>query len=102
MEVSVINKILDFGPAIAISIGMIWYFIKKEQANQTFVDNVMSLNDDREKRYLEREKESVEREKGYQNTINELVEKFDMIEDVKDSFDDLRKDVSDIKERLEK
>ena len=75
---------------------------RREQKFHDLTQYIIRDSKAREEKCQAREEQSALREANYQRTINELVKKFDMIEEVQESFQDMQRDIEAIKESLEK
>lgn len=103
---SFIDGLAGAGPAVLMSLVFIWVLNsdgkERDKKYHDLTKHIIEENRAREEKCQMREEQSALREANYQRTINELVKKFDMIEEVQESFQEMQKDIEIIKENLEK
>lgn len=104
MESAILERLLESGIGMIILIGVLAAQRKDNQRRATdhsdLIISVMENNKIREEKCAEREAQSAKREDNYQSTIRELIEKFEIIEDVKETIEVVKIDIDKLKERM--
>lgn len=102
MEAEILSKILESGAIVIILLLVLYHQrkdgIERDNKYNELINKVMSDNGDRESKYEERERQSAVREANYQKTIGELVEKFNLIEEVKETIESVQEDLNNLKD----
>lgn len=91
---SIFLDIFKISPVLGV-MTIMWFYQRKD-----YNKSVEDQRKDYTKLVEDNRIENKEREKAYQNTIDKLADKFEIIKNVQTKVDDIEKDVSIIKDSL--